>query len=602
MKKTIYIATAFVAAVSLAACTSDMDYLTEKPKTIYTVDNAFEKSSQVDAQLVRCYDELFVLHGWCGGSDVVIFGAPGSTLSGYGADCIEGNGQASSAATAFSNYASLNALNGRFYTLWNELYQVASYANLALYGAEQVNWSSNEDKAYAVAQAKFFVGWSYLRLGECFGGVPIVKEFNQDLRFDYTRNTRQEVYQYAIDCFTEAAAGLPDYPRQDGRLSATAAQHYLAEAYIAQGVETGDNSCYTKAIAAADYVISRHPLMTSRFGVRANPADTGYSDFGTSYRVANYKEDGNVFYDLFQIGNYDRSEGNTESVWVMQAATFEQYASSGGYRQTGYGYGQPMRDIQFNDAFKEPGANGPWQGRHDESKYPNNGSSFYHNGGSWGMFGSTDYSDEYIYRDQFADDMRNSQVVLISPVITCMDHSMYGQPVTKDMILEPARYMRNSCKVMLADGWGYNAHHSLIGQNWQEMWGRDWYAARSSETYLLKAEAQLRGGDAAAAAATLNVVRQRAQCSYLYDTVTIYDILDERARELIWEEQRWPTLLRMAKQGEDNEVMHHQLLTHAMYVHDYPYFTGTISWSLFPIPQQVIDLNTDAVLEQNKGW
>ena len=46
-------------------------------------------------------------------------------------------------------------------------------------------------------------------------------------------------------------------------------------------------------------------MMTKRFGVRANPSDTGTTGY---LGVANYKEDGNVYYDLFQLGNYDRSK------------------------------------------------------------------------------------------------------------------------------------------------------------------------------------------------------------------------------------------------------------------------------------------------------
>ena len=39
-----------------------------------------------------------------------------------------------------------------------------------------------------------------------------------------------------------------------------------------------------------------------------------------------------------------------------------------------------------------------------------------------------------------------------------------------------------------------------------------------------------------------------------------------------------------------------------LYVSDIPYFTGSIDWTLFPIPKTVIDMNTEAVIEQNQGW
>ena len=73
--------------------------------------------------------------------------------------------------------------------------------------------------------------------------------------------------------------------------------------------------------------------------------------------------------------------------------------------------------------------------------------------------------------------------------------------------------------------------------------------------------------------------------------------LDERARGLFLEERRWCTWLLMG-----HEVFADQLLGYAYYTRDYPTYTGTLEWSLFPIPQKAIDSNLDAKLEQNEGW
>ena len=87
---------------------------------------------------------------------------------------------------------------------------------------------------------------------------------------------------------------------------------------------------------------------------------------------------------------------------------------------------------------------------------------------------------------------------------------------------------------------------------------------RSSETYLLLAEAHLRNGDAGQAATALNAVRERAKAQKMFSAseIDIYTILDERARELSFEERRWPTLLRMGSNlnGGSNEVMKKQIL------------------------------------------
>lgn len=73
-----------------------------------------------------------------------------------------------------------------------------------------------------------------------------------------------------------------------------------------------------------------------------------------------------------------------------------------------------------------------------------------------------------------------------------------------------------------------------------------WYVYRLAETYLLRAEAKFYLGDATGAAEDVNAVRKRAGCKQLYTTVTIGDIMDERARELYLEEFRHVELSRVS--------------------------------------------------------
>ena len=61
------------------------------------------------------------------------------------------------------------------------------------------------------------------------------------------------------------------------------------------------------------------------------------------------------------------------------------------------------------------------------------------------------------------------------------------------------------------------------------------YIFRLAETYLLRAEARLYQGNAGGAAADVNETRKRANAKYMYPTVNIGDIMNERARELYME-------------------------------------------------------------------
>lgn len=599
----IYSVVAIISMVSLVSCNDD-DFLEEKPKTIYTIETAFEKESQVDAAIAGAYEKFNDLHGY----GLMSSSSAANFIQGRGSDMLEGTQGRSSAGSDFSNYWALDTKNSNFSSLWNNLYQLASRANLALLGVDAVQWSDDAKREYSMAQAKFFRGWAYLRLAECFGGVPIVREFTQELKFDYGRSTREETYQFAIQDLEESMQGLPDYPEEDGRLSRSAAQHYLAEAYIALGTENGDSSNFTKAITAADAVIEMHPLMTERFGSRSlnGTQPSGVADNG----VQRYREDGNVFYDLFQIGNYDYSDGNTESILVKEITSYANYSTSGGnMMDLGVTCGPAYRDLvwKLGSEFIEDGAaGGPWAGGIDMDKYPGGTLCAYLGGSTWGVIGTTDYADEVVWDGVYADDMRNEQINLCDPVVLDTRHSRYGQVVDKNWLEFPERLCRISAKTCMQDEWGWDlSHYAMAIFIHVYQYGRDWYVARSAETYLLKAEAQLRAGDAAGAAETVNVLRRRAHASYMLTSadMSIYTILDERARELSWEEQRWPTLLRLGSNGR-NEVMHYQMTHNTRYTRDYPVYAGKDApqWTLFPIPYDVISLNSQAVIEQNPGW
>jgi starch-binding outer membrane protein, SusD/RagB family len=124
---------------------------------------------------------------------------------------------------------------------------------------------------------------------------------------------------------------------------------------------------------------------------------------------------------------------------------------------------------------------------------------------------------------------------------------------------------------------------------------KDFILMRLGETYLLRAEAQFKQNKLADAAASINIIRARANATPVAEAnVSMAYILDERARELLAEENRRMTLMRTGT-----------LVTRTL-----QYNTNTINPVigltaknlLLPIPQSEINLNKDAVLEQNPGY
>lgn len=620
MKKIIYTILIAITSGLFVGCNEEA-FLTEDPKNLYTKDNAFEKPSQVDATLVNAYNKFCMMSGY---NNAFAGGDPAASfLHGSGSDVLDGTRGDNSAATAFSNYWRLLSSQGDFNSLWTSLYQLASYANLAMDGIEQLAMNpEDEETKYLTAQARFFRGWAYLRLAECFGGVPIVDKFSEELKFDYTRSTREETYNFAIEDLVYAASNLPDYSDNSARLAKGVANHFLAEAYIARNVETGNSQDLVEAVKAADWVIEHHPVMMERFGARSEggvqPSDL--PDNG----VERYRPDGNAFFDLFVAGNYARANDNgmnTETLMIFEQPTYELVAVNGGHiLPLGITCGPAYRDLTWAEPYASENAaagagGGPWKDNIDDNLFPGQQLGLFLSMGTWGMIGSTDYSDEFVWRDEYAADDRNAQINRYDPVVMDSKSPYYLEVVTKDMLAQPTSLSRVSGKITTWDFWGWNKDHmASMGAPICNQYGRDWYITRSAETYLLRAEAKYRQGDAQGAAEDLNVLRARANATKMYTAADlstddcsartgIFAILDERARELSWEEQRWPTLLRMGGQGK-NEVMHEQLENYSMYTFDLPTFKGQKfpEWTLFAIPYSVIQLNSGAVLEQNPGW
>ena len=582
------------AALGIMAC-DDNGFLTEKPKTIYTTENSFGTVDQVKACVTNLY--LHIRYWY----QVNYF------MKGCGTDVMDtpyfrctGNG--------YSNFSTWSTTSNSSNQIYDALYQLVNYANQALegYNTEGLSWGSEAERQETYGEILFFRGYGYLTLGELFGGVPLVDQFYQTLKLDFTRSTREETYNFAIKDLEAAAEALPDYPSEAGRVAKGAAYHFLAEAYLARAIiRNNDASDLQTAISYADRVMDLHPLMTQRFGTRA--VENG----GTAKNgIAAYYPNGNVFFDLFQQGNYDYVEGNTEALWTLQNdyTVYHQYGGDN-YVNSPREISAVLRDVRWNPAYNEDGASsGPWAGGVDESLYPGGNVCAYVGGRGVANYSPTDYVISQVWEGDYADDMRNAPCNIRREFI-CLDtqHSMYGQVVPYEMLDYTAQQITEFfpiwTKMSPIDDWGYD--DLADGGNRSNMYC-DQYACRSAETLLLRAEARLRAGDVAGAANDVNQLRQRAQCGHMVsqDEMSIQFILDERVRELFGEERRWVTLLRMGQDGINS------INEHAMYIAYQEFWGGYFQpsaspitkWTLFPIPQTVIDTNTGAVIEQNPGW
>ncbi len=589
----------------LSACTNDMDFLTEKPKDIFTVDNAYNNSSQVLATVLTAYYDYEAFY------HSEFFGAGPMGYRTAGTDIGDGNYQVDHISNITASWSSTS---GFVKSMWERYYKIIASCNLALSQVEKVTWSSEAERSRIVAECHFLRGLSYMKLAEYFGGVPIVLEYSEYPRFDYTRATREATYDQAITDLKVAYAGLPVNVSADyGRAGKGAAALYLSEAYLALGIEKDSTDDYTTAAEYAEEVITMHPIMTGRFGVRL-PGATGSNN-----GIDNSYPEGNVFTDLFVSQNVT-SSANTEAIWVMATAPdYVSYAANGGYRNHTIAHSPVVQDINWAAQYVEKGAgDGPW--KIVSSKYGGKANPPMHGGYTWGTspltwFVSYDLWNNENNNGSFGQDLRYLEGVSVRTVFLCTDpdHSLYEQYLGWDHIDKvdgntASKFFPIFYKETPIDAWDYDLNDpgaymgGFLGSNYRAKYG-----ARSAEAYLLAAEAYLRAGDAGKALDALNAVRTRANANPM-GNITIDIILDERARELLYEEDRWGTFLRMKP-----EEWQHRITKYGMYsarggdkvypeVRRWAEYTGDINFELWPIPQTYIDINTGAELAQNDGW
>ncbi len=581
-----------LSALFLVSC-NDNAFLKENPETIYTIDNIFTTSSQINQVITSCYEQVRYIYCPYDSWDMEFY----AYRLGNGTDLFDvptirfGN--------RFNDYSILSSQSGAYYKVYTAFYQLINIANAALAATEleQIAWASEAEKAHAIAEARFFRAFAYRNLGELYGGVPLVTTLVTTPRYDYTRVSRMKIYQFAIDELEACLNDLPETVAETGRLVKAVALHNLCQLYIDKGVTmqeegSGDaKSAFEQAIQYANEVIDGgiYQLMINRFGTRANEDPQFYYANNQAaqtsdhlYSNAGYSIEGNVFWDLFQVGNQDYQAGNKESIWTLQ--------------------------IDY-DVYKKEGAKGSIYAAYYCPVFRDQGGSYaigsMEDVGGLGTCGvmPTFYTRDIIYEGKWADDMRNSDAVFRRTILGNVEGTeYYGKAIPWNLLYkEDANGQKNdaattqlypiSCKV------GPDYYTGVEDGEDRSRLFRDDYLIRLPETILLRAEAKMRAGNLQGAANDINMLRSRAKCDYL---VTAADmnvdlILDERARELVYEEVRWNTLLRMG-----GTVAIDRIKKYAYW--DYPRTTLNKEFNLWPIPQTVIDTNKDVKLEQNPGW
>ena len=151
--------------------------------------------------------------------------------------------------------------------IWDNLYGTIEPANLiianvpAFYNPQSPTYNARLGEGY------FLRGYGYFELVKQFGGIPLKLTPSTGVETYFTRNSEEEVYAQIIADLEEAYKLLPEKPEQTGRITKSAAAHFLAKAHLFRASElySSWNTQYVAAdldavIKYGQEVVSAHPL------------------------------------------------------------------------------------------------------------------------------------------------------------------------------------------------------------------------------------------------------------------------------------------------------------------------------------------------------
>jgi starch-binding outer membrane protein, SusD/RagB family len=543
MKALSYITYIIIGTLFFSACKKD--FLDERNESAYTPET-LKDSLGAEASLVGLYNHLSTYYSWSAQQ-----GWP--SVWQVGTDVANATANQQAVEIPYYNYSLLTSTDNAAARVWDRNYIMIGLTNTIISSLADPAFPSVSQggKDEMTAEAKFFRAYAYNYLTTCFGGVPIITEPLTGPKTDFVRAPIDDVNSLIVEDLTFAVANLPDIEsvksnskgKLYGRANKYMAMQLLAEVYLRI-----DKPDLAEQELLGIINSGQFSLITNRYGAKAN-------------------QPGTYFSDMFVYGNQRRAQGNREAIWVLE---------------------QENPNSVIGGITDNPQQRRVWGAAYHNIQGMSLADSL---GGR--ALGRLRLSNWVLYGLYKGNDVRNSQYSI-------KRRYYYNNPDFPDRFGKPVPYTGPDTAYNITphttkwyqfdpnDTFGY----AMI---------KDFILMRLGETYLLLAEAQFKQGKLQEAADNINKLRERAYPNYpqegqvLASDITLDFILDERVRELIGEENRRMTLMRTKTLVERATRLNSGNAVNPL---------RGISQNnlLMPIPLTEIQLNKDAVLEQNPGY
>lgn len=515
-------ATALLAA--MFACSDS--WLEPKPLSFYTPENAYVNAEGLYGALTSC--ERNMRHEYFGDSAPIVTEMVQSDI------CVEGTTDKAGPQMDMDNVLlpDMNLNHGdktKTGWYWYEGYKAIKYSNVVISRIDHATFKDEAERNAVLGAAYFQRAYRYYKLTHQYGDVPFIDGELITPKYDFYSYDRWSILEKIKEDVEFAYQWVPEKVDR-GKTSKAACGVLLMKICMTLGD-------FDRAIEIGKEIVANHPLMTNRFTANQSKART------------------NLMHDLHSVeAKLDMS--NTEGLMYVVA-----YPEVDGSDRI-----QTMRNgVPFwnSGAVKTPdGQTGTSQSvAADETDPEMDLNKTY--GRGIGRARPTNYFQYTIWTEKEKNDLRSP---FNHDSWRRMEDLRYNNPSLKgknewygkNFVKNPAMSVEDTIRC-----WYMWPHYKLfVPDPLQQQWAggeTPWYIYRSAEVYLMMGECYYWKDMKQEAANMLNVVRQRAGADPLTAAdINIGAILDERARELYYEENRHLELVRIsyiyARTGKPCEV------------------------------------------------
>ena len=514
--------TALLAA--MFACSDS--WLEPKPLSFYTPENAYVNAEGLYGALTSC--ERNMRHEFFGDAAPIVTEMIQADI------CVEGTTDKAGPQMDMDNtlLPDMNLNNGdktKVGWYWYEGYKAIKYSNVVISRIDAATFKDEAEKNAVLGAAYFQRAYRYFKLTHQFGDVPYLDGELTIPKYDFYSYDRWSILEKIQEDMEFAYQWVPEKVDR-GKTSKAACGVLLMKICMTLGD-------FDRALEIGKEIVANHPLMTNRFKANQSKAHTNLMHDLHSVEA---KLDMSNTEGLMYVVAYPEVDGSDRIQTMRNSVPFW----NGGAIKTPDGQTGTSVNIAADETDPEMDLNKTY-------------------GRGIGRARPTNYFQYTIWTDKEKNDLRGP---FNHDSWRRMEDLRYNNPSLKgksewygkNFVKNPAMSVEDSIRC-----WFMWPHYKLfVPDPLQQQWAggeTPWYIYRSAEVYLMMGECYYWKDMKQEAANMLNVVRGRAGADPLTAAdINIGAILDERARELYYEENRHLELVRIsyiyARTGKPCEV------------------------------------------------